>query len=107
MKRSIVFSIVISLALTIMAQRVSIVTSKQATNRELYAAEYLQKKLTAMGFEITPKKGMRITLTNANSGTAEGYTLAKDKKGLTVTGNDATGVIYGCVELAERRRYQR
>lgn len=102
MKRSIVFSIVISLALTMMAQRVSIVTSKQATNRELYAAEYLQKKLTAMGFEVTPKKGMRITLTNANSGTAEGYTLAKDKKGLTVTGNDATGVIYGCVELTER-----
>ena len=105
MKRSIVFSIVIGLALTMMAQRVSIVTDKQATNRERYAAEYLQKKLTAMGFEVTPKKGMRITLTNANSGTPEGYAIAKDKKGLTVMGNDATGVIYGCVELAERIKY--
>ena len=38
MKRSIVFSIVIGLALTMMAQRVSIVTDKQATNRERYAA---------------------------------------------------------------------
>ena len=41
-------------------------------------------------------------LSNANSGTTEGYTITKDKKGIIVTGNDATGVIYGCVELAER-----
>ena len=102
MKKCIVFSIMICVTLTIMAQRVSIVTSKQATNREQYAAEYLQKKLTALGYDVTPKKGMRITLVNAKSGTAEGYSITKDKKGVVVTGNDATGVIYGCVELAER-----
>ena len=102
MKRNIVFGIFICLALTVMAQRVSIVTQKQATNREQYAAEYLQKKLTAMGYEVTPKKGLRITLTNAAGGPAEGYTICKDKKGLVVSGNDATGVIYGCVELAEQ-----
>ena len=104
MKKCIVFSIMICVTLTIMAQRVSIVTSKQATNREQYAAEYLQKKLTALGYDVTPKKGMRITLVNAKSGTAEGYSITKDKKGVVVTGNDATGVIYGCVELAERIR---
>ena len=86
-----------------MAQRVSIQTGKKASAREQYAAEYLQKKLTEMGYTISPKKAdCKITLSNANSGTAEGYTIAKDKKGITVTGNDATGVIYGCVELAER-----
>ena len=104
MKRSIVLSIVMCLALTIMAQRVSIVTNKKATNREQYAAEYLQKKLAAMGYEVTPKKGLRIMLKNAGSGTAEGYTITKDKKGFVVSGNDATGVIYGCVELADRIR---
>ncbi len=104
MKKCIVFSIMICVTLTMMAQRVSIVTSKQATNREQYAAEYLQKKLTALGYDVTPKKGMRITLVNAKSGTAEGYSITKGKKGVVVTGNDATGVIYGCVELAERIR---
>ncbi|MBQ3699500.1 MAG: hypothetical protein II886_06275 [Prevotella sp.] len=104
MRRSIVLSIVLCLTLTMMAQRVSIVTGKKATNREQYAAGYLKKKLTAMGYEVTAKKGPRITLTNAATGTAEGYTITKDEKGIVVSGNDATGVIYGCVELADRIR---
>ena len=103
MKRITVIAVIALLAITAMAQRVSIQTGKKASAREQYAAEYLQKKLTEMGYTISPKKAdCKITLSNANSGTAEGYTIAKDKKGITVTGNDATGVIYGCVELAER-----
>ena len=103
MKRITVITVIALLAITAMAQRVSIQTGKKASAREQYAAEYLQKKLTEMGYTISPKKAdCKITLSNANSGTAEGYTIAKDKKGITVTGNDATGVIYGCVELAER-----
>ena len=103
MKRITVIAVFALLAITAMAQRVSIQTEKKASAREQYAAEYLQKKLTEMGYTISPKKAdCKITLSNANSGTAEGYTIAKDKKGITVTGNDATGVIYGCVELAER-----
>ena len=103
MKRITVIAVIALLAITAMAQRVSIQTGKKASAREQYAAEYLQKKLTKMGYTISPKKAdCKITLSNANSGTTEGYTIAKDKKGITVTGNDATGVIYGCVELAER-----
>ena len=105
MRRISVLSILLCLTLTIVAQRVSIVTNKKATNREQYAAEYLKKKLTALGYELTPKKGLTITLTIASNGPAEGYAITKDKKGgLMVSGNDATGVIYGCVELADRIR---
>ena len=103
MKRITVIAVIALLAITAMAQRVSIQTGKKASAREQYAAEYLQKKLTEMGYTVSPKKAdCKIMLSNANSGTAEGYTIARDKKGITVTGNDATGVIYGCVELAER-----
>ena len=103
MKRITVIAVFALLAITAMAQRVSIQTGKKASAREQYAAEYLQKKLTEMGYTVSPKKAdCKVTLSNANSGTAEGYTIAKDKKGITVTGNDATGVIYGCVELADR-----
>ena len=103
MKRITVIAVFALLAITAMAQRVNIQTGKKASAREQYAAEYLQKKLTEMGYTVSPKKAdCKIALSNANSGTAEGYTIAKDKKGITVTGNDATGVIYGCVELAER-----
>ena len=97
----------LSLALfciALMAQKVCIATSKQASNREQYAAEYLQKKLTEMGYIVAKKADTKITLHNAGNGPAEGYTLSKDKKGILVSGNDATGIIYGCVELAERIR---
>ena len=103
MKRITVIAVIALLAITAMAQRVSIQTGKKASAREQYAAEYLQKKLTEMGYTVSPKKAdCTITLSNAGSGTAEGYAIAKDKKGIIVTGNDATGVIYGCVELSER-----
>lgn len=103
MKKITVIAVFALLAITAMAQRVNIQTGKKASAREQYAAEYLQKKLTEMGYTVSPKKAdCKIALSNANSGTAEGYTIAKDKKGITVTGNDATGVIYGCVELADR-----
>ena len=102
MKKITVIAVFALLAITAMAQRVNIQTGKKASAREQYAAEYLQKKLTEMGYTVSPKKAdCKIALSNANSGTAEGYTIARDKKGITVTGNDATGVIYGCVELAE------
>ena len=103
MKRITVIAVFALLAITAMAQRVSIQTGKKASAREQYATEYLQRKLTEMGYTVSPKKAdCTITLSNADSGTAEGYTIAKNKKGIMVTGNDATGVIYGCVELAER-----
>ena len=103
MKRISALLLLVCLTSVVTAQRISIQTGKRASAREQYAAEYLQKKLTEMGYTVSPKKAdCKITLSNANSGTAEGYTIAKDKKGITVTGNDATGVIYGCVELADR-----
>ena len=104
MKRFAAITFILCLTIAVMAERVSIVTDKQASPRERYAAEYLQKKLTALGYEVTPKKGVRITLQNSGSGPAEGYAISQDKKGIVVTGNDGSGVIYGCVELAERIR---
>ena len=103
MKRLSVLWVFVCLAAIVMAQRVSIVTGKKASAREQYAAEYLQKKLQVLGYTVASKKAdCKITLQNASNGPAEGYTISKDKKGITVSGNDATGVIYGCVELAER-----
>ena len=109
MKRLISLALILAGCLTMTAQQVNIITSKKASQRELYAKEYLTKQLTALGYQVTSKKGTRITLSNAAKGPAEGYTITPDKKAvstgfqdITISGNDATGVIYGCVELAER-----
>ncbi len=106
-KKIIVLCLGLVMAVMAMAQQVCVITSKSASVREQYAAEYLKKKLTALGCEVTPKKGMRITLVNAGNGPAEGYSITKGKKGdIVVSGNDAVGVIYGCVELADQTRHK-
>ena len=103
MKKTLTTIVLTIFCLSLSAESVKVITSKKATNRERYAAEYLQKKLTALGYTISQKKAnYMVTLSVAGSGSAEGYSIGKTQKGITVTGNDATGVIYGCVELAER-----
>ena len=105
MKKILTTLVISVVCLTLQAQTISVHISKKASNREQYAKEFLEKKLTAMGYTVNPKKADKvITLSNGNSGPAEGYQIVADKKGLTITGNDATGVIYGCVELADRIR---
>ena len=105
MKRLSVFLVFVCVAVTLAAQRISIQTEKKASARELYAADYLQKKLQEMGYTVANKKAdCKITLQNAGKGTAEGYVISKNQKDISISGNDATGVIYGCVELADRIR---
>ena len=81
----------------------TIKTRKGATEREQYAAEYLQKKLTDQNL-----KGYTISLTLAtktDNQVAEGYSIINSKGNrITIEGNDPSGVIYGAVELAERLR---
>lgn len=105
MKKILTIFMLSIICTTLVAKKVNIIVSKQATNREQYAAEYLQKKLTAMGYNG------RINLKCSHQGPAEGYTIRRDKKavstgiqGFTIEGNDPSGVIYGAVELAERLR---
>ena len=99
MKKILVTLLLTIACMTVQGQSIQIVTNKKATDRERYAAEYLQKKLKALNYS-----GGRITLSVKGSGPAEGYTIRRDKKGYAIEGNDPTGVIYGVVELAERLR---
>ena len=101
MKKILSTLIIAMVCVALHAQTIRVVTQKNASNRELYAKEYLEKKLKAMGCQVSDKKARHtITLLNSRSGAPEGYTIRRDKNGLTVSGNDASGVIYGCVELA-------
>jgi hypothetical protein len=91
---------------------VNVVTQNNATNREQYAAEYLQRKLGEYGFNVDistngdkQKADYHIYLNHAKDTTGlkkEGFVIKTKGKKITVTGNDGSGVIYGCREIAER-----
>lgn len=89
------------------AQKVNILTEKKASSREQYAAEYLQKKLNRLGFSavVNGKKGeYRISLSQAKDTAGlkkEGFSWTRKGKKILLQGNDGSGVIYGCNEIAE------
>lgn len=94
--------------LTANAQKVSITTERNASDRELFAAEYLQKKLSGLGYTIVGSGAdCHISLTQAKDTTGlkrEGFTIRSNGKRIRVMGNDGSGVIYACNEIADRAR---
>ena len=103
MKRTILLCITLALMLSMSARGLTIKMRKGATEREQYAAEYLQKKLAGKEFD-----GYTITLTLRNktenyTPTTQGYKITKlTSRRITIEGYDPSGVIYGAVEVAER-----
>ena len=113
MKKIISFITTIIVCANINAQTINIVTEKNANNRQQYAAEYLQKKLNALGYDAAisengkkQKAEYHIFLQQSKKkGLAqEGFSIVAKKNTTTVVGNDGTGVIYGCNELAEHAK---
>lgn len=103
--RILVISAVVFSSSFLSAQTVQIHTGKHPSNRVQYAAEYLQKKLRLLGYDVTPKGDYRINLIQ-NKDTVglkkEGFTIHTKGKRIDVIGNDGSGVIYACDEIAER-----
>jgi len=92
-----------------MGQTVRLRVSDTTTPREEYAAEYLQGKLQALGYQLTEKKrcDYQIFLNSTGGGKAESFTIHRKGKKVTVSGADGSGLIYGCVELADQLREHR
>ncbi len=78
---------------------------EQPNERVLFAAEQLERALTEHGYTVVEQGGDRVValeLSEAEGLPKEGFTLTSDEHLTTVTGNDATGVLYGCRELIDR-----
>ncbi|MCR4584017.1 MAG: glycoside hydrolase family 20 zincin-like fold domain-containing protein [Prevotella sp.] len=81
------------------ARGLTIEIRSNATEREKYASEYLQKKLSGCHFD---NDTILLTLAVHTEGlAAEGYRITSTRRHrITIEGYDPSGVIYGAVELA-------
>lgn len=110
MKKYLLTTLTIIYCAVASAQTVNIQVSRGASNRLGFAAEHLQKKLNALGFAASVNGGKadyRISLQQAKDTTGlrkEGFTIQTKGRRITVVGNDGTGTIYACNEIAERAR---
>ena len=108
-------------------KNITLVTAAHASARVQYGAEYLSKALQATGYQVK-----LLTQANAPSGAAivigllndaltqkairtyklsisqtpgkEGFTIAAANSHTVIGGTDASGAMYGCLELAARIR---
>lgn len=91
---------------------VNIVMPQEASNRVLFAGEHLKKALEDAGYSsvmLSDTAGMdkdevciRLEQAADTAGLKkEGFTISTRGNMTTVTGNDGSGVIYGCRELID------
>ncbi|MDE6556288.1 MAG: hypothetical protein K2K55_04925 [Duncaniella sp.] len=80
-----------------------------ASNRVKFAAEHLSKAFTDKGYDIVAAadapegtKVIRLSEATDSVGPKEGFTITSADNIIEVKGNDGSGVIYGCQELADR-----
>lgn len=93
-------------------ETISVNISTNAAPRVKFGAERLAKTLQDAGFESSVAHGRQVartdrTITVTANGTAgrEGFTFTTRTGGLfEIAGGDASGALYGCLELARRVR---
>lgn len=118
MKRTAILALLTIFCTSLWADNIDILVQKgQKSNRLDYSAEYLQKKLAKLGHtpsvlfnanlnkKSTAPLVVRLQLSSDKTLKKEGFTIDCTHNGkqtiVTLTGNDGTGCIYGCNELAE------
>ena len=80
-----------------------------ASNRVKFAAEHLTGVLEGKGYRVIDvseaaegDKIIRLSEATDSVGPKEGFTISSADNIIDVKGNDGSGVIYGCRELADR-----
>ena len=89
------------------AERFRIEVSPDAPPRVAFGAERLAEALVQAGFEraLTATRIVRIVVAPDAAPGREGFTLASDGPAtIRVVGSDASGALYGCLELSNRVR---
>lgn len=110
--RQTLWAVCLVLCTSCYRQTVQVVTEDEASQRARFAAEQLEKALTAAGYEVTfqaadstaQSSDHVIYLSQATDTTGlkrEGFTLTTSGNVTRVTGNDGSGVIYGCRALID------
>ena len=93
----------------LLSQTVNVVTRTNASEQELYAAEYLEKKLNTLGYKVQGD-GFQVVLELADEPPVlpdEAYQIIPmGKEGMRITASGAKGIIYGAVEYADQVKHQ-
>jgi hypothetical protein len=121
-KSSFLLLLALSIVSCVQKGKINLV-SEQASLREKYAVEKLSKALTLEGYEVAvtshpvPESGKQLIIGNLHGNLLtdflkknqlpdtlkkEGFTIQSEGKTIYIAGADQSGILYGCLELADR-----
>lgn len=88
-------------------EKITIVTDENPSSRIIYGVDKLKTTLETANYQVeiktTTTENSNITIfvsENKNdSPDKEGYTITSKDKKIAITGNDASGALYGCIDL--------
>ena len=102
MKKMILIILIFITAYACFAQNVSL-SYNHFSQQIIYAVNILQKSLLHSGYSINDKEAdfsIEISVDSQKLG-AESFLIKPDDKNIKICGGDGSGVIYGCLSLAE------
>jgi hypothetical protein len=74
------------------------------TSRSRYASATLMQTVRALKLQ---QKNVQIVLSIQPNGKKESFRIDGNAQRISITGNDATGVLYGCLALADTLKYRK
>lgn len=109
MKLRLLFAIIgMFLLVSCGKKQVTIVTDDNSNSRIVYGVERLRSTLEEAKYDVTvgtlpsdSKEGITIVVkeNTVDSLAKEGYSITTENNVITINGNDASGALYGCVDL--------
>lgn len=105
--RLLLLSLVILSFFSCSTEKVSVIVPEDASPRLTFGVEKLKRALVEANYTVkiekagAESKGSCIVVTEDKTGTLdkEGYTLLSENGNILIKGNDASGALYGCIEL--------
>lgn len=98
------------------AQKVNVVTGENASEQELFAAEYLDRKLSGLGYSVVLSRDGKeqaadhhvvlVRQGNPRTHDKEAYSIKPaGKAGTRITASHGQGIVYGAVEYADQVKH--
>lgn len=111
MKHKLIFAVLgMMLFLSCSTEKVTIVVEENPSTRTSFGVEKLKSALEEAKYTVSVKttndsKDSRVITISENktdSLAKEGYTIESQNGSISITGNDASGTLYGCIELVNK-----
>lgn len=108
----LVFCLVLNTSFAVAIEKITIVNPLNTQPRVVYGVDILKQELQKQGYAVSlintartsskKQKQVIIESTFDSQLKKEGFSIKTDKKNIRIAGADASGILYGCLELSDR-----